>query len=283
MSVLPGPYTRAGILLYVLPLYAGPLLAGLTAAPLRELAVFAACFALVALSGRRLDLSGAPGWAGLAVLLAVQLLLVTILYGIGLLLARLIGPSSLPPWLPLLLTLCAAAFASVRYRHSAEMDTLLDDALASLEGQGILPEDPENPLTAELDALQDAPATPETVEPALQRLLALDTPDAVYLSLLSELGEGSAAIDLAAVTLLRDPRVQSLLAGDDRLGLGLELGLMGTPDLRAAAARTARILIEANAGPAAFPAPEALEALAQTDPGNAALVEEISAHLARFS
>jgi hypothetical protein len=289
MSLLPGPYTRAGILLYALPLYAGPLLAGLAAAPLRTLAVFAAGFALVALSGRRLDLSGAPGWAGLALVLVVQLVLVTVLYALGFLVARVTGPAPLPAWLPLLLTLAAAAFAAARYRNAGEMDALLDDTLEALEGRAPAPETaPEaettaDPVDEELEALEDAPATPDAAEAALHRLLALEAPATVYLRLLDGMGEGSAARDLAALILLRDPRVLASLAGDERLGLGLELGLMGPPELQPETARTARALIAADAGPAAFPEPVARRIFARDLPEHAPLLAEIEAHLARKS
>ncbi len=130
---LPAPYSRTGILLYAIPLYGGPLLAGLSAAPLAILPVLAAMFGVLALQGRMPDLSRGRGWADLLYLLLVQAALVGLFYITGACVAWSLGPLPLPVWLPLLMTFAAAAFAAWRYRTAARLDDLPDDALIDLE------------------------------------------------------------------------------------------------------------------------------------------------------
>ncbi len=70
-----GPYSRAGMALVFVPLYGGPVLAGMSAHPLATIPVFAVLFLAFMASTQRPNLASGAGWAGLAIIAAIQLLL----------------------------------------------------------------------------------------------------------------------------------------------------------------------------------------------------------------
>ena len=126
-------YSRSGLALVFGTLYGGTVLAGLAAHPLRVLPVFSALFLIHIAATRKPDLATGAGWAGLAIMAAVQAALVGLGYGLGLLVAQVTGPISLPIWLPITLTAAAAFYGAWAYRDAAEMDVMLDSTLRALE------------------------------------------------------------------------------------------------------------------------------------------------------
>lgn len=128
-----GPYTRAGLALVFVPLYAGPILSGWSGHPLATLPVFALAFLLFIAASRRPDLRDPAGLAGLAIMAGVQFVLVTVCFGAGAVLANLLGPLAAPLWLPIALTAVAAVVGALRYSENAEMNVFLDSAIAELE------------------------------------------------------------------------------------------------------------------------------------------------------
>ncbi|WP_288927982.1 hypothetical protein [uncultured Maritimibacter sp.] len=128
-----GPYSRAGLALVFVPLYAGPILSGWAGHPLATLPVFALAFLLFIAASRRPDLSDPAGIAGLAIMAAVQFVLVAVCFGGGALVARFAGPLAAPLWLPIVMTALAAVVGALRYSENAEMNVFLDSAIEELE------------------------------------------------------------------------------------------------------------------------------------------------------
>ncbi|MEC7764472.1 MAG: hypothetical protein VX874_21390 [Pseudomonadota bacterium] len=128
-----GPYTRAGLALVFVPLYAGPILSGWSAHPLATLPVFALAFLLFIAASRRPDLRQPSGQAALAIMAAVQFALVALCFGAGALLAKFLGPLGAPLWVPIALTALAALVGAMRYSDTSEMNVFLDSAIAGLE------------------------------------------------------------------------------------------------------------------------------------------------------
>lgn len=131
-------YSRAGILLYALPLYAGPVLAPLAEVQMEAIPLFAGCFtALVVLTRPQAD-----RLAGRLVQLVFALLINTLMcaaiYSVGFGVARLLPLSPLPFWLPFLSSGFGVALGVWRYRwtdEQAEMEAFLDDATEQIRSQ----------------------------------------------------------------------------------------------------------------------------------------------------
>lgn len=114
-------YSRSGLALMFAPLYAGPLAAGWSHAPLLTLAILAAVFFLIQLRFGRAPAKTLPAQIIALIFLAlVQICVVAMTYGVGMGLALLTGPLPLPLWFPLALTGCSAAIGALRYRHAQD-------------------------------------------------------------------------------------------------------------------------------------------------------------------
>lgn len=132
-------------------LYLGPLLAGLAGFGWAQVPVFAAIFLmwLVILRPGQWPGSGADWVRGPAILslvakAAVQLLLVTVCFGIGRGLGGVLDfLPPLPFWLPLLISAAAIPLGRLIWNphKAAEIDAFLDDAIAQIERVGNPPDD----------------------------------------------------------------------------------------------------------------------------------------------
>lgn len=127
-----GPRSRSGLALMGVALQGGPFLAGLAQHDWSVLPVFAALFLLYSAAARRPDLATGAGRATLVTMAVVQSALVVIGWTIGLSLADITGPVALPLWGPLGITALAAGLGAWAFRDAAEMDVMLDSALARI-------------------------------------------------------------------------------------------------------------------------------------------------------
>lgn len=134
-----GPRSRTGLALLGAALYCGPLLAGLARHDWSVLPVLAALFLLYIAAARRPDLATGAGRATLVMMAFVQTSLVVIGWAIGLLLASIFGAVALPLWAPLAITALGAAVGAWAFRDAAEMDVMLDSALARIAEMETLP------------------------------------------------------------------------------------------------------------------------------------------------
>ncbi|HCQ64633.1 MAG TPA: hypothetical protein DIU07_05390 [Rhodobacteraceae bacterium] len=127
-----GPRSRTGLALLGAALFGGPILAGLAQHDWSVLPVLAALFLLYIAAARRPDLATGAGRASLAMMAFVQSANVVIGWAIGLLLADILGPVALPLWAPLAITALGAGVGAWAFRDAAEMDVMLDSALARI-------------------------------------------------------------------------------------------------------------------------------------------------------
>ena len=125
-------YSRSGIMLLVVPLYTGPVLAGVSAAPWAAVPVFAALFTALTQKTRSLPDQAVP----LAIVIAFALILngavALALFSLGRGLALMTGPFSVPFLASLAVSAAATVFGIWRYRwtpEQAQMDAAIDEAL----------------------------------------------------------------------------------------------------------------------------------------------------------
>jgi hypothetical protein len=125
-------------------LYLGPLVAGLSSAPIALLPVFVAIFVLWVAILRPSVWSKATS-GGTPVALAVhlggltlmQVLLVILAFALGRGLSTLVGVLDLPVWLPVLVSLAAVPVGRMLWNpalDNAEADAFLDEAVRSVNG-----------------------------------------------------------------------------------------------------------------------------------------------------
>ncbi|MBA84810.1 hypothetical protein ACSSNL_16060 [Thalassobius sp. S69A] len=129
-------YSLSGILAYVIPLYAAPILAGLSAAPWASVPVFALFFSALSLKTRKLPSQPALLILNALVALIVNGAIAAVLFGLGYLGGRMTQPLGLPLWGPVLICAGATAFGIWRYRwtpQSAQFEAFLDDALDQID------------------------------------------------------------------------------------------------------------------------------------------------------
>lgn len=184
-------YSRTGLNLLGLALFGGPALAGLAGQGWAVLPVFAALFLLYVAATHKPDLSTAAGWAGLALMAAIQGMLVSVVYGLGLLAAQAAGPViALPLWAPVLVTGAAAGFGLWAFRDAAEMDVMLDSALKALgETDDMLRKDrPEAPWP------EAAPEVQAAADRALQAVRGAQTLDAGFVDPIVQQLESEAGV-----------------------------------------------------------------------------------------
>lgn len=279
-------YSRAGLALLGLALYGGPVLAGLAGHGWASVPVFAALFLLYVAATRRPDLSTGAGWATLATMATVQVALVALVYGLGIVTTRFTGLGlALPLWAPVLLTGLSAGFGAWAFRDAAEMDVMLDSVLRALEEieHGRSSEPDPNPWP------EPAPEVLAAVDRALADLRALDTAaaglvdpivarleDAAGVAAFDPLydmagGEGVAqepAVDLALLRFARRPGIARALIARGEAGLAPTL-LLNAPDpgVRAEAIGLVGQLIRSDAPAGQLPDPAWLTELHASFPG----------------
>lgn len=126
-------------------LYVGPLLAGLSAAPIAVLPIFVAIFVLWMTLMRpsvwaKATAEGTP--TALAIHLGgitlMQVLLVIVAFGVGRGLGVLAGTLPMQPWVPVLISLLAVPVGRILWNPAlddAETQAFLDDAIRTIEGK----------------------------------------------------------------------------------------------------------------------------------------------------
>lgn len=125
-----GKYSRLGIALTSLPLYAGPFLAGWMDASGLALLVLAALFFLGQLGACKDKSRGQmPLVPFLFMLAGAQLITVAVVYGAGVVVRLVAGPVGVPLWLPLACTAVGAVIFARRYRY----DPREEEAMAAIE------------------------------------------------------------------------------------------------------------------------------------------------------
>ena len=279
---MTGRHSRTGLAVLGLPLFGGPMLAGLAGHDMSVLPVFAALFLLYTAATRKPDLATGAGWAGLVLMAGLQVVLVLAAYGVGRMLADIIGPVALPIWAPLSITAAAAGLGGWAMRDAAEMDVMLADALKALDDL-----DRNRPVTD----LWPAPSSDAAaaVARALTRLRALEAPtpgaiDPIVATLWEEAqiaafdplydaagvhrGASDVAVDLGLLRFVASPRARHLLIERGEAGLAPML-LLAAPDPVVRAEVRARLgELMADATPAAqLPDAARLAELAQAFPG----------------
>lgn len=172
-----------------LPLYLGPLLAGLSGMSWAGLPVFAALFALWFVVMRPHEWPRQlSGWTGPVVLraaaqIAINMVIVVILFGIGRGLAGVAGLSvPLPPFIPVALSFLSIPLSRLAWDpvKGQQMEAVLDDALAQIEGfnRGTLDAQDAGAADPMLTALLDLPDDADPVLTAEALDSALRAPGA---------------------------------------------------------------------------------------------------------
>ncbi len=276
-------YSRTGLLLLSGALYGGVVLAGLAGHPFRVLPVYAALFLLYIAATRKPDMATGAGWAGLAILALVQVGLVALCYGIGMLAAQVVGIVALPVWLPLAITAAAAGYGAWAFRDAAEMEVFLDSALKELAVMGADQPapgadpwpDPDPKATAALDRALEALRAVERinvgpVDPIVQRLEAEVKATAFdpFYDAAGGDGEAGSVIDFALLRYVASPAIQNELITRGEAGLAPTLLLNAPhPSVRNEARARVMDLVDAQAPRNQLPDPDWLAELDATFPG----------------
>ncbi|QIE46611.1 hypothetical protein G5B38_14365 [Pseudohalocynthiibacter aestuariivivens] len=257
---LPPPYSHAGLAMVMIPLYAGPILAGWGSAPLSVVVVFAAIFTLYLTATRRIDVTRLSGVAHLGLLALVQIAICIALFWLGRVAASLTSALPISLWISIGLTLGAAALGMRRYRHQSEMDQLLDQALTSINHFTSF----DMPIDADTDSLVskgagfrarlwDAPITEANAENILDAF-ETENPASVLQWMLADFREGSDTYDLAVLHFLARDDVWPAQSHDSFVAITIEGGL-SSPHVavRTKAAQIAAMLMDRNAPHDALP------------------------------
>ena len=281
-----GARSRTGLALLGVALHGGPVLAGLAQHDWSVLPVLSALFLLYIAAVRRPDLATGAGRVNLATMAVVQVALVVIGWAIGLALADIIGRVALPLWAPLAITAFAAGVGAWAFRDAAEMDVMLDSALARIAEMETLPPPPRS---FDVPWPDPAPGADDAVWRALQRLRArpeLDVAenDAIVQGLNAEAGaagfdplydaaglDGTLNEPAVVFALLRFsalPQVFDALVARGEAGLAPML-LLNAPDARVRAEARALVaeMVTAAVPVTELPDPALLRELAGEFPG----------------
>lgn len=258
-------YSTSGLLLYAVPLFASPLLAGWADAPWEIVPVFALLFAALVVQTRRMPEALGALAVTAATSFVVNIGVTSLLFGLGRALA-ILTPLNLPIWLPLAMGAVAAGIGIYRYRWTpevAQMDALMDDMLAALEGTtSSQPQTPETVLHA-IDALRGLPdpVTANQIAAIAEDLFMAHDADAFDLLFDHSFAEGDTLRDterwpLLLLALLDTPHVrfiQSDLGGTAALA---EQYLQSPhPRVRSGVANLLRTLLTEEEDTQAFPWP----------------------------
>lgn len=147
------------------------------------------------------DLTSPAQWAGLALMLAVQALVVAVVLGAGRAIAALgFGLPGLPLALPLVLSALGVALARLAWnpRERAEMNAFIDEAMAQIGGMapdqtGTVPSGPAARQSASdwllagfANAIHEEDAGSEECDDLVRQLVKLDEPENAVLDVLLE-------------------------------------------------------------------------------------------------
>lgn len=286
-------YSRSGVILMAAPLYAGPVAAGWSAAPVVSLGIFAAVFFLMQLHFGQAKVQDITAQVLALILLALaQIIIVALAYGLGKILALLTLPLPLPIWFPLALTGCSAGFSALRFRHSqddAAMLDLIDRTLVTLETSAPFDADTPPPTNAAVaTALTAAVATALTALRALPdtakagdidlivQPLEQQTGHDAYSGLLAAIDNTCRAVDFAMLRYLASPRVRGDLIRTTPLGLAFEQILNSNdPTILNEAATLIATLLQENATAHALPTSEHLRIKAKQCAALAPLIAQV--------
>ncbi|HBZ43234.1 MAG TPA: hypothetical protein DEO85_04090 [Maritimibacter sp.] len=279
-----GPYSRAGLALVFVPLYAGPVLAGLSNHGWATVPIFALLFLVFIAATRRPDLHQLDGWVSLAIMALVQVALSVGAISVGSLASAFIDMSPLPLWFPLALTAVAAGYGAWRYSDTAEMDVFLDSVIEKLEAfehddSADLPAyhpTPSRKVQSALDDLIDAvQSLPDDVrvgeiDPLVQRYemrADIDGFDPLYDAAGEVGGREDRRIDLALLRFVASPRIQRQLVARGEGALTPML-LLNAEDRAVRAEAQARLtdLLDAGTPMSQMPDPVWLRDLDETYP-----------------
>lgn len=281
-----GPRSRSGLALLGVALHGGPVLSGFAHHDWSVVPVFATLLLLYTAAIRRPDLSTGAGQVSLATMAVVQLALAAIGWAIGLALADIVGRVALPLWAPLAVTAVAAGVGAWAFRDAAEMDVMLDSALARIAEMEARPAPhrsddvpwPE-PLpgadAAVGQALRALRARPGLALPeidAIVRRLEADVGIAGFDPLYDATGRDGAlnepVVDLALLRFAALPQVFDQLIARGEAGLAPIL-LLNAPDARVRAEARAFVaqMVAASAPVSELPDPALLRELAGAFPG----------------
>jgi hypothetical protein len=216
----------------------------------------------------------------------VQVAHVAIGWAIGLLLADILGAVALPLWAPLAVTAVSAGVGAWAFRDAAEMDVMLDSALARIAEMETTPV-PARSLDAPWPA--PAPAAEEAVAQALRALRArpatdLAEIDRIVRRLAADVGAAGfdplydaaglqgalnePAVDLALLRFSALPEVFEQLVARGEAGLAPMLLLNApAPPVRAEARALVAGLVDAAVPVSELPDPALLRELAGAFPG----------------
>ena len=142
-------YSPLGLAVSMLPLYAGPFLAGWIGGPLAMLLALVSLFFLAQLGASKDKARGElPMVPYLVMLGGAQMVVVAVVFGLGTIVRSVIGPLDAPQWLPIACTAVGAVIFSRRYRYDpaeAEMMEAIDDAIDQIDEMTPPEDDNDNP------------------------------------------------------------------------------------------------------------------------------------------
>jgi len=281
-----GPRSRLGLALLGATLYCGPVLAGLARHDWSVLPPLAALFLLYSAAARRPDLATGAGWAGLVTMAVVQSALVGIGWATGLLLADVLGAVALPLWAPIAITALGAGIGAWAFRDAAEMDVMLDSALARIAEMEATPTPagaidapwPEPVPSAEeavrhtLDALRALPgidvAEIDRIVHRLNAAVGAAGFDPLYDAAGLEGALNEPVVDFALLRFSALPEVLDQLVAHGEAGLVPMLLLNApSPRVRAEARALVADMVEAAVPVTELPNPALLRELAGSFPG----------------
>ncbi|MGH1354675.1 MAG: hypothetical protein ACRBBS_06325 [Thalassovita sp.] len=140
-------YSTSGILLYAVPLYAAPILAGASAVSWSAVPVFAALFAVLILKTRPLPDDTSALALSVVAALILHGALASGLFAVGRGVAMVTGSLPIPVWATLVMGGAATGLGLWRYRWTperAELDAVLDQTLSALKDMPSNEDDPHS-------------------------------------------------------------------------------------------------------------------------------------------
>ncbi|MGX9351478.1 hypothetical protein ACS3QZ_09760 [Shimia sp. W99] len=235
----PGRFTPLGIALFALPLYGGPVLAGLSHGSPATFPAFVAAFLFYIVATRKPPLKSPQDGLALFFMALVQCVLVAACMGLGLALSRLTGPLAIPLPVPVLLTVGASLWGAWRYCNASEIDATLDQALNAIESPGTFLNASDDALTNEIAALLDQvealPATPDALRDIEETCAAHPAPIDLADALLQRADHSDAYLLLALRLYARTEMATDILSTADLGDLLDEAADVATPHIARAA------------------------------------------------
>lgn len=278
-----GNFGSSLLLLIMVPVYIGPVLAGLVRHPLAVLPVFLALFLLHDTARRRPHLNEAVGWAGLVLAAIIEAAKIGALFALGWGLSLLLPAITLPLWLPIALVALGVAASAWRFSDRREMDVFLASTLEKLADLGaqdgpLWEDEALSPAakTALQDALEDLTALPKDagigeIDPIVHRLAeraGAEVFDALFEAAGTQVSGADRRIDLALLRYVSLPQVARPLRARGDLGLAPMLMMtVRDAEVRALAQDMLNSLIEDDLPAEQLPHATWLLGLERTYPG----------------